>query len=134
MRLRVLNEADRDAVKAYLDRIPLGNGYDVEITRRKQTRTNRQNSLYWKWVSIISSETGNDAETIHKVLCKRFLGVDVVFVKGFEEKVARIRETHTLSKEDFSTYLDQVEAFCATELDLILPKPEDAYYEQFNQY
>lgn len=124
-------DAERQAVKSYLDRLPEGVCYDVDITRHAAIRSNPQNNLYWKWVGIVARETGNDSDMVHKVFAGKFLGRDIVEVFG--QKVSKVRTTTKLSTEEFSTYLDQIDAFCATELKIILPHPDDAIYDQISE-
>ena len=35
-----------------------GKEVEIRIRERKNKRTNEQNSLYWKWIQIISKSTG----------------------------------------------------------------------------
>lgn len=129
MDFKVRNSTDRDGIKAYLDRLPEGKEYDVRIVLHRNKRSDSQNNLYWMWLGIISKDTGNSAEDIHKVFARKFIGVDVVDFAG--EKIAKVKSTTRLSTEDFTAYLGQVEAFALTELGIVLPHPEDLYYNQF---
>lgn len=128
MDFRLTNATDKEAIKDYLDRLPDGKQYDISIVLHKTKRTLDQNGLYFRWVNIIAKETGNDTDTTHKALAKKFLGVEVVDVMG--EKVARIKSTTKLNTAEFTDYLTQVESFAVQELGIILPHPEDRYFEQ----
>lgn len=132
MKFRVNKEADRDAVKAYLDRIKFGTfEYDVEVKRHKPELTDPQRNLYWLWIGVIASETGNDRDMIHKVLKAKFLGWDEVEVLG--KMVKREKSITLLDKREMSEYMTQVEAFVYTELDIVLPHPDDLYYGLINE-
>lgn len=129
MKFRLQSSEDREAIQEYLGRLSVEKGYDVTIVKHKAKRSDDQNALYWVWVTLVAKETGNDSETIHKTLARKFLGFDTYEVLG--EKIAKVRSTTKLSTEEFTNYLNQVEAFVTTELDIILPHPEDKFYEQF---
>lgn len=129
MDFKVLTPADKEAVKDYIDRLPEGKPYEVSVKARKTKRSLSQNALYHSWLACISKETGNDQDSLHKYFARKFLGVTVE--KVFGEKVAKVVSTTTLDTAQFTTYLDQIQAFVATELDIMLPLPEDRYLEQF---
>lgn len=128
MEFKVRQPSDMEAVLDYLGGLPAGKPYDVTIVLHRDKRSDPQNALYWSWVGLVARETGNDRDTVHKVFAKKFLGTEVTEIAG--EKIGRIKSTAKLSKEDFSEYLNQVEAFCLTELGMRLPHPEDSFYEQ----
>lgn len=132
MKFRVKQDADRDAVKAYLDRIRFGTfEYDVEVKRHKPDHTDPQRNLYWMWIGVIAEETGNDREMIHKALKAKFLGCDEVEVLG--KMVRKVKSTKTLDKAQMSAYMTQVDAYMATDFGIVLPHPEDLYYNSFNE-
>ena len=130
MTFQITDANGRLAVADYISRLPDGHSYSVTITRSSQTakRSIRQNALYWKWIGIIARETGNDADTVSRELCRKFLGYEVRDVLGREVEV--VHGTHNLPKERFTELLNAVEAFAYSFLGIILPHPEDAYFEQ----
>lgn len=121
---------DMEAIKEYLDRLPEGKMFEVSVRLHKEKRSNPQNNLYHSWLNIICKETKNDHETVHKALAKMFLGVDVCEFGG--QKIAKIKSTTTLDTAEFTEYLNQVEAFAAVELGIILPHPDDRLYNMIN--
>lgn len=121
---------DRQAIIDYLSRLPEGKAFEVSVRLHKEKRSNPQNALYHSWLNIICKETKNDHETVHKALAKMFLGVDVCEFGG--QKIAKIKSTTTLNTEEFTEYLNNVEAFAATELGIILPHPDDRLYQMIN--
>ena len=125
MNFRVSTTDQMGAVKDYLDRLPEGKVYDITVTLHRQKRSDPQNNLYWKWVGIVARSTDNDAETVHKVFARMFLGIEVQECLG--EKVAKIKSTTKLNTEEFTEYLERIEAFCLTELGIVLPHPEDRF-------
>ena len=47
--------------------------YEVTIKPYELTRSQAQNRLYRKWLSIICEETGQDTESLHAAMKERFL-------------------------------------------------------------
>lgn len=132
MKFRISTESDREAVKAYLDRIPVGKtDYDLEIKRHKPEMTDPQRNLYWKWIGIVASETGNDRDMIHKVLKSKFLGCEDVEVLG--RVVRKVKSIRGLDKSAMSQYMTQVEAYLLTDFGIVLPHPEDLYYNSISE-
>lgn len=132
MKFRVNKEADRDAVKAYLDRIKFGTfEYDVEVKRHKPELTDPQRNLYWLWIGVIASETGNDRDMIHKVLKAKFLGWDETEVLG--RVIKREKSIKPLGKDEMSAYMTQVDAYMLNDFGIVLPHPEDLYYNSFER-
>jgi len=122
----VRDNAEREAMKDYISRLPEGKTYEVSIRLYKSKRSDKANNLYWKWVGIIANETGNEKDVVHKFFAKRFLGYDV---KEFgNDKIAVVKKTSNLNTEDFSIYMTHVAAFASQELGIVLPSPDDQLY------
>ena len=126
----VRDTAEREAICDYVQNLPEGKVYDVSIKLHRAKRSTEANNLYWRWVGIISSETGNDRETVHKFFARKFLGYDV---KEFgSEKVAIVRSTANLDTGAFADYMTQVYTFALDELGIALPSPNEKLYEMLN--
>lgn len=96
--------------------------YHVEIKEAK--RTLPQNSLYWKWLSIIGDVLGYSQDELHQEFASRFLGVvkkKTISGKTLIEPIS----TASLTKKDFTDYLEKIAAFSMAQ-DITLPTPE--YY------
>ena len=126
----VKDRSEREAICDYLQGLPEGKAYDVCIKLHREKRSNPQNAWYWTIVGIVAKETMNDKEAIHKFFARKFIGYDVKEVGG--ERIAIVRSTSSLNTEDFSTFLSQVEAFCANDLGIILPDPTSKIYGMLN--
>lgn len=129
MVFRVIDRRTKDAAISYIDKLPEGKVYKVSVTLHRERRSLQQNSLYWLWLNCISSETGNEIDTLHDYFKDHFLARRVV-VFG-EERNAAISTTK-LNTAEFTAFLDKVQQFAAGE-GIILPNPEDLYFEQFYQ-
>lgn len=109
----------------------LANGrYIVTIQREKQKRSLDQNALMWLWYTCIEAETGTSAQDIHDYYCAKFLRRTIDW-NGTQRTV--VEGTSKLTKDRFTTFLDQVQADAAAEFGIRLPLPEDLYFEEFYQ-
>ena len=82
MKFRVEKARDKQAVMAYLDRLPEGKAYDVTVVRHRERRSVDQNRLLWLWIKCISDETGQDKDDLHEYFKQKFLGVDTKTLWG----------------------------------------------------
>lgn len=87
-------------------------------------RTIAQNKLYWKWLEILSIETGNDKNTLHKYMKSKFLS-EVGSLKFHDRPLefTFIDSTKDLSKKQFTEYLEKVFLFIS-DLGIEIPSLE----------
>ena len=97
----------------------------VEMKPDVQSRSTKQNALYWKWLGVLT-ETGNSQGALHQYLAQEFLSPVAEDIQG--QTVLVIKSTTTLTVKEFAEYLEHVQQF-ADSLGCILPKPEDLYLE-----
>ena len=97
----------------------------VEMKPDVQSRSTKQNALYWKWLGVLT-ETGNTQGALHQYLAQEFLSPIAEDIQG--QTVLVIKSTTTLSVKEFAEYLEHVQEF-AEGLGCILPRPEDLYLE-----
>ena len=97
----------------------------VEMKPNTQSRSTKQNALYWKWLGVLT-ETGNTQGALHQYLAQEYLSPVAEDIQG--QTVLVIKSTTTLSVKEFAEYLEHVQQF-ADSLGCILPKPEDLYLE-----
>ncbi len=107
-------------------------GKSVKLVIEDKKRTLPQNSLYWAYLHIISRETGNDIQDLHYSFRFSFLEPQLVevsdFNKGGRTMVAELRSTTSLSKQEFTDYLERI---CA-ETGIPIPNAEEisSYFEE----
>ncbi len=99
----------------------------IEIKQDKDSRSTKQNRLYWEWVSVISSELGYTKDETHMLLRDKFLGYNEVTPKK-GDTIRELRSTTKLKVGEFKDYLEEIDMFVA-QYGIILPRPEDLYYE-----
>lgn len=129
MVFKVVNEQTKAAAISYIEKLPEGKKYKVSVTLHRERRSLSQNSLYWLWLNCISAETGNDVDALHDYFKDRFLSRKVEI---FGDECSVGTSTTKLNTAEFTAFLDKVQQFAAGE-GIILPNPEDLYFEQFYQ-
>lgn len=89
------------------------------IGKIKGVRSLPQNSLYWKYLEIISDETGNNTDDLHRLFKGLFLPKKTIMFKGKDYLMSG--STTNLSKGDMTLYLDKI---CA-ETNIPIPNEKD---------
>tara|TARA_R110001592_G_scaffold317962_1_gene594966 strand:+ start:44 stop:424 length:381 start_codon:yes stop_codon:yes gene_type:complete len=90
----------------------------IEVKEAKDIRTNAQNRLWWKWIEIISDETGNDKQELHSILKYKFL-LKEEMIDG--ELHQGLKSTTTLTKEEFGKLTKEVFYWANDTLNINLP-------------
>ena len=98
----------------------------ISLKEDRMNRSQRQNALYWKWISILSSETGYTKDAMHDIMRDKFLGYRTVKTK--DKSIQALRSTTELKVEEMKDYLIDIDMF-AIEFGIMLPRPEDLYFE-----
>lgn len=133
MEFKITKEQDIDANISYLESLrPLvnkGKIYNSETTQHREKRSIKQNDLMWLWIACISSETGQDQDSIHDCFKKKFLGFKEKII--FNERLESIATTTKLDTKQFTQYLNHIKVFASSELGIILPDRESQYWSQF---
>lgn len=119
----------------------------VEVINKDRARSVAQNSLYWKWVTIIGGKDGNTKEQQHTILKRAHLvriyqrddleTAETVLVLNEAKKhlsaqeyerlaqgVARLFSTTKASTKQMGEYLDEIYHFYNAQ-GLFLPQPSD---------
>ena len=111
----------------------LRNGrYIISVKRASERRTIAQNDLMWSWFSCIEEETGTAKNDVYMYYCKKFL----CKVVSVGERMEKIYQTSSmLNTVQMADFLKKIQADAAAELGIMLPIPEDRYFEDFyNKY
>lgn len=119
----------------------------VEVINKDRARSVAQNSLYWKWVTIIGGKDGNTKEQQHTILKRAHLvriyqrddleAAETVLVLNEAKKhlsaqeyerlaqgVARLFSTTKATTKQMGEYLDEIYHFYNAQ-GLWLPQPDD---------
>ena len=100
----------------------------IQIKPNLLTRSGRQNALYRMWVRCLAEEgeTGNSEEALHQYLAQTYLSPEVEEVQG--KPILVIKSTTKLKVKEMMEYLKCVQEF-ADDLGILLPHPEELYYD-----
>lgn len=107
----------------------LRNGvYTLTIKRASEKRTVAQNDLMWMWFACIENETGTAKDDVYNHYCKKFLSKPDPMGEGF------INDTSSkLNTKQMTDFMTKIQADAASELGIMLPIPDDRYFEAFYQ-
>ena len=114
-------------VTTFFNKYPDADKAIVEIREDKDSRSTKQNRLYWEWVSVVGNELGYTKDETHMLLRDKFLGYNEITTKK-GETIRELRSTTKLKVGEFKDYLEEIDMFVA-QYGIILPRPEDLYYE-----
>lgn len=107
--------------RSFKDKLIEFEGKEVEIRIKVRTnnRSKEQNSLYWKWINILSNETGFQVEEMHELVKYKFLQRNVVNNDGVEEVM--LKSTTTLTVSEFNKFMNDVLYWSNDTLNINLP-------------
>jgi hypothetical protein len=98
--------------------------YQIELKVDRGNRSGQQNKYYWGVViKTLSDETGFTPEEMHDVLKWKFLKYSKVLPNG--EQVEVTESTTDLDTKEFEDFMEQVRRFAITELDILIPLPNE---------
>lgn len=93
----------------------------VSVVRQQAARTLPQNRLYWVWCAEVGDYVGEPAKTIHEYFKQMFLPTrEVELLEG--QRLVMPPTTRTLTVEEFSEYMRQIQTWAAQFLGLALPE------------
>ena len=102
--------------------------YTLTFEKAKKPRTNDQNRLMWLWFGCIAKSWSEacgmaiTSQDVHDAYCLMLLPIETP--KG---RIAG--STRGLTTEQMSEFLNNVQADAASEYGIILPNPQDVYFE-----
>lgn len=122
----------------------------VEVISKERARSVAQNSLYWKWVTIIAGKDGNTKEQQHTILKRAHLvriyqrddletaetvialneakkHLSVQEYEQLAQGVARLFSTTKASTKQMGEYLNEIYHFYNAQ-GLWLPQPDDYHW------
>ena len=109
-----------DTIKA----LDIATVYEVTIKPYKRNRSLEQNSLMWKWYSIIADDLGYTTEEIHEEFMRKLLTPTIVKTPS---GMVEVYSTKKLKVKEMTAYLEGIER-TATEMGIALPRPYENNY------
>lgn len=120
------DEAVRARAIGFISGLDMKTVWQVTIAPYRKNRSLNQNALYHRWIGLIAHETGNGHDDTHEAMKAMFLPPK--FLTVGERTVEIRRSTTKLNTKEMHEFMTQVEAWSASELGIVLPRPEDMGY------
>lgn len=124
---RLRNTEEYKKILLILSNLNLDLGWVVDIKRYVKKRTNPQNNLYWKWMTIIGNEFGTFPKETSQKLKEHLLTPEDAGHSGMEVK--RYKSTADMDVKEISSFMKDIEMFVGSEYGIALPHPSDQHYE-----
>ena len=113
---------NKGALREYLAGLDIEKKWRVSVEPYTKRRSQSQVGLYRIWCDEIADECGHDGEEIHEILKKKYCPMKVVTI-GNEE--TEIQSTKYLTTQEMSRYMERVQAWAATTLNMTLSLREE---------
>lgn len=110
---------------AELWKLDLTKAYRVTIVQWRESRSNKQNQMYWKWLGEISKQQNisSDPEIWHEIFKKYYCPEKVI------NEYVSIKSTKKLDLGEMHFYLNKIERYCM-DRGYLITIPESSEYQQ----
>lgn len=111
----------------------------VEVEIKAGSRSIPQNRTYWMWLQEIAdfinlrNKTDFNADDMHDRMRHDFLGYTASRKVGSVEIKPQLLSTTDLTKGEMFHYMNQIDAYCAERLGLLLTTPSDSMYAKMKE-
>ena len=119
---KIFNEESQGRVIELIRALDLKREWTVEVKRKTKARTLSQNAWLWMCHKIVSDDTGIFKDDLHDIIKEKFLEPKVVIFNDVEH---RTYSTQNLTTMEWGLFMEQYYAFCAADLGIMLPHPDD---------
>jgi len=118
-------DKDKQTLISYLKE--LGNDYLVDVKKQRNTRSNMQNSYYWKCiVQGLAEELGYFPDEMHDILRAKFLSeYEMISINDNQIALNKIGSTTALNTKAFEVYTEQIRVWAITDLGIRLMLPNE---------
>jgi len=125
MKFVIKDNRDKQSLFSYLKE--LENDYIVSVKKQRNTRSNMQNSYYWKCiVQGLAEELGYFPNEMHDALRSRFLSeYEMISINDNQIAINKIGSTTALNTKQFEQYTEQIRVWALTELGIRLMLPNE---------
>ena len=125
MKFVIKDKRDKQSLFSYLKE--LENDYIVSVKKQRNTRSNMQNSYYWKCiVQGLAEELGYFPNEMHDALRARFLSeYEMISINDNQIAINKIGSTTALNTKEFETYTEQIRVWALTDLGIRLMLPNE---------
>ena len=125
MKFVIKNNQDKQSLINYLKE--LENDYIVDVKKQRNTRSNMQNSYYWKCiVQGLAEELGYFPNEMHDALRAKFLSeYEMISINDIQIAINKIGSTTALNTKSFEEYTEQIRVWALTDLGIRLMLPNE---------
>jgi len=125
MKFVIKDNRDKQSLFSYLKE--LENDYIVSVKKQRNTRSNMQNSYYWKCiVQGLSEELGYFPNEMHDALRAKFLSeYEMISFNDNQIAINKIGSTTALNTKQFEQYTEQIRVWALTDLGIRLMLPNE---------
>ncbi len=125
MKFVIKDNRDKQSLFSYLKE--LENDYIVSVKKQRNTRSNMQNSYYWKCiVQGLAEELGYFPNEMHDALRARFLSeYEMISINDNQIAINKIGSTTALNTKTFEQYTEQIRVWALTDLGIRLMLPNE---------
>jgi hypothetical protein len=120
-------------VRDYFNNNPKCEKAVISISADKATRSTKQNRLYWLYLGVVETETGQPTKDTFedghwvKGLHTQFK-YDYLPKQFYDDGAIRLPSTKSLKVAEFKAYLERIDSEMGL-MGIMMPHPEDLYYE-----
>ena len=125
MKFVIKDNRDKQSLFSYLKE--LENDYIESVKKQRNTRSNMQNSYYWKCiVQGLAEELGYFPNEMHDALRSRFLSeYEMISINDNQIAINKIGSTTALNTKSFEEYTEKIRVWALTDLGIRLMLPNE---------
>ena len=125
MKFAINNNQDKQSLINYLKE--LENDYIVDVKKQRNTRSNMQNSYYWKCiVQPLASELGYFPDEMHDCLKVKFASEwQSIEINDKQVGLQVINSSARMNTGEFELYAEQIRIWALSELGIRLMLPNE---------
>ena len=125
MKFVIKDKRDKQSLFSYLKE--LENDYIVSVKKQRNTRSNMQNSYYWKCIiQGLAEELGYFPNEMHDALRAKFLSeYEMISFNDNQIAINKIGSTTALNTKQFEQYTEQIRVWALTDLGIRLMLPNE---------
>jgi len=142
IKLTIASEQIRNRAALIMAGLAVDGTDEVIVQEHKRNRSAEQNSIYWKWLTVIGNDLRNTKDEQHDIYKRMFLipiftrdnqgfadmmasvdGMNATDYDIFSREILKLTSTTQASVKQMSEFLDDIQ-YNATSLGIRLPAPE----------
>ena len=125
MKFVIKDNRDKQSLFSYLKE--LENDYIVSVKKQRNTRSNMQNSYYWKCiVQGLAEELGYFPDEMHEILKVKFASEwQSIEIHDKTIGLQVVKSSARMNTKEFEVYADQIRIWALTELGIRLMLPNE---------